>query len=178
MKRTNKEIVALIELVREEGIESIYLKYSCKNLYNKYKPIQIYDLDLTSVSTKDYKQFNPFWCKLKKDLREEFRNIMTDRKSFSLRSSAIIRVTRTQCREEDFLQIEAEIENGGNSQSLTKVLMLPNIQMFMEDYETEQGSLLDLLRADSRTLGKLKGFKILEGLKTELNSTQEVVPKL
>lgn len=55
--------------------------------------------------------------------------------------------------------------------------MLTTISLFLEDYATEQGHTLALLRTDDR-LGKLKGFKTLEKLKDELNSAQEVVPKL
>ena len=43
-------------------------------------------------------------------------------------------MSRTQHAEEDFVEIEFEIMNGGNTHSIAQAMMLPHVASFLEDY--------------------------------------------
>ena len=181
MRLSDPVIITLIDTIREEGIESQLLKYSAIQLYRQYTPLQVFNLELTiNPPSRDYTSFKAFWRRLKTKILKEFESIrllaMSKHTTLSIPPSPIIRTARTQYTEDDFRQVEGEIGNGGNAQSIAKALMLPNVAWFMEDYEIEVESLKETLKMSGRL--QKKAFKVLENLKSETNSVKEVVSKL
>jgi len=181
MRLNDPAIRTLIDTIREEGIDSKLLSYSAIQLYRQYTPLQVYSLELTTKPpSRDYTSFNQFWNRLTKKILKEFESVrlaaMSEYTHLPIPPSPIIRTARTQYTEDDFRQVEGEIGNGGNAQSIAKALMLTNIGLFMEDYETEVENLRLTLNMSGRL--QVKAFKVLENLKSETNSVKEVVSKL
>ena len=163
----------MIDTIREEGIDSKLLSYSAIQLYQQYTPLQVYSLELTTKPpSRDYTNFKKLWNRLTTKILEEFGRVRLVAMP-PIPPSPIIRTARTQYTEDDFRQVEGEIGNGGNAQSIAKALMLTNIGYFMEDYETEVENLRLTLNMSGRL--QVKAFKVLENLKSETNSVKEVV---
>ena len=78
LTRRHPIITELIRLIKEEGRTSEYLTLSCKELYNIYKPLQAYNLDLTTSQTSDSRRLNNFGTKLRSSLFIEFEQATED----------------------------------------------------------------------------------------------------